>query len=268
MLSDAVPGPHPDGGALASPLSAAPDWAQPWFTPWARAGQAALARHAAGQPLTDALNATGDAPVRFVPPQALPPGAAYERFIFDSGAVPTRTGWHDFFNALVWLGLPVTKRHLNRLQAAEIARDGVQARRGPVRDAITVFDENGALLHAPDALWNALAERRWAELFGPLRPLWREASFLLFGHAALEKLLAPYKSITVHVLRVDAPFDAAGDLRALDAALADALTPERLATKPFVPLPVLGVPGWWPANADPAFYADVDVFRPLRRHSE
>ncbi|MFG5409680.1 DUF3025 domain-containing protein [Piscinibacter sakaiensis] len=28
------------------------------------------------------------------------------------------------------------------------------------------------------------------------------------------------------------------------------------------PLPVLGVPGWWPANADPAFYDDPAVFRP------
>ena len=256
--------PPPDD-ANAPPLQPAPDWAQPWFAPWARTGAAALARHATGQPLTDALNAAGDAPVRFVPPDALPPGAAYEHFIFEHAAVPTRTGWHDFFNALVWQGMPVTKRHLNRLQAAEIARDGVQARRGPVRDAITVFDENGALLHAPDALWDALAARRWADLFGPLRPLWREASFMLFGHAALEKLLSPYKSITVHVLRVDQAFDAVGDLSALDTALADALAPERLATKPFVPLPVLGVPGWWAANAELAFYADADVFRPLRR---
>ena len=139
------------------------------------------------------------------------------------------------------------------------------ARRGPVRDAITVFDENGALLHAPDALWQALAQRRWADLFGPLRPLWRRASFMLFGHAALEKLLTPYKSITVHVLRVAQPFDALGDLSALDAALTGQLSAEVLATKPFVPLPVLGVPGWWSANEDAAFYADAEVFRPLRR---
>ena len=91
---------------------------------------------------------------------------------------------------------------------------------------------------------------------------------MLFGHAALEKLMVPYKSITVHVLRVGQSFEAAGDLRALDAALAAQLTPERLATKPFVPLPVLGVPGWWAANADPAFYADAQVFRPLRTRLE
>ena len=30
-------------------------------------------------------------------------------------------------------------------------------------------------------------------------------------------------------------------------------------------LPVLGVPGWWDANASPDFYDDVSVFRPGRR---
>ncbi len=29
-------------------------------------------------------------------------------------------------------------------------------------------------------------------------------------------------------------------------------------------LPVLGVPGWWPANEDEAFYDDASVFRPPR----
>jgi hypothetical protein len=50
----------------------------------------------------------------------------------------------------------------------------------------------------------------------------------------------------------------------LDAWLAQDLTPEKLARKPFSPLPLLGVPGWWPANEDPAFYADASVFRPQR----
>ena len=27
---------------------------------------------------------------------------------------------------------------------------------------------------------------------------------------------------------------------------------------------VLGIPGWWAANEDPAFYADAKVFRPPR----
>ena len=58
---------------------------------------------------------------------------------------------------------------------------------------------------------------------------------------------------------------AAQHSQSLDAWLAQDLTAAKLAAKPFVPLPVLGVPGWWPDNEDPAFYADAGVFRPVRR---
>ena len=54
---------------------------------------------------------------------------------------------------------------------------------------------------------------------------------------------------------------AAGEI---DTWLAQDLSAAKLATKPFSPLPVLGVPGWWAANADPAFYDDAEVFRPRR----
>ena len=40
------------------------------------------------------------------------------------------------------------------------------------------------------------------------------------------------------------------------------LTPVQWAGKPFLPLPVLGIPGWWPANEDLEFYRDKQVFRP------
>jgi hypothetical protein len=36
-----------------------------------------------------------------------------------------------------------------------------------------------------------------------------------------------------------------------------------VATCDFTPLPVLGVPQWWPGQDDD-FYADVTVFRPPR----
>lgn len=254
--------------APCSPRTAAVpvvDWHAPWWAPVAGRGAAVFAHWAAQGSVALALqDGGGPAPVRFVPQAALPKGQAYEDFIFQQRAVPTRDNLHDALNGLIWCALPRSKQRMNALQAAEIARDGVQARRGPVRDAITVLDENGALLHAPEALWQALAARRWAEAFGPLRPLWRQAALLVMGHAALEKLVAPYKSITVHLWRVAPPFDPAGDLRALDAWLAADLTPEKLAAKPFRPLPVLGVPGWWPANEDAAFYADARVFRPPR----
>ena len=110
-------------------------------------------------------------------------------------------------------------------------------------------------------LWLALVDRRWADLFGPLRPLWAEARLWVFGHAALEKLVSPYKSITAHVLPAPAAIKTIEDA---DTWLAGALSAERLVPKPFVPLPLLGVPGWWPANEDAAFYDDATVFRPPR----
>ena len=236
------------------------DWAAPWFAPWADPGQAVLDAVASGQSLPEALNGIGRAPVRFVPQSQLPPGQAYEAFIHTSGQVPTREGLHDFFNALCWMHFPLAKRHMNRLQAAEIGRAGVGARRGPVRDALTVFDENAMLIQCPDALWQALTTHQWQQAFVSARELWQHSRVWLFGHAALEKLVQPYKSITVHLWRVDdgvAP-------TALDAWLARDLTVEKLARKPFSPLPVLGVPGWWPANTHVGFYEDREVFRPLR----
>lgn len=245
---------------MAPGLSAI-DWLPPWLDPWREAGAAVQGGVNAGDSVAEAANSAHRAAVRFVPQPALPAGTAYERFIFETGQVPTRDNLHDFFNALCWMVFPQAKRRLNQIQAAEIEARGVSVR-GPVRDAITVLDENGAMLQAPDALWEALAARQWQRLFGELRPLWAQAQLVVFGHAALEKLVTPYKSITVHVWRT-AP--GRRGVAALDAWLAADLSAEKLAGKPFVPLPVLGVPGWWPANEDPAFYADTDVFRPVRR---
>jgi Protein of unknown function (DUF3025) len=241
---------------------ASPDWSEPWFAPVAANGRAGQTRWDAGHALPQTLSMLPACPVRFVPQTALPPGTAYEQFIFETGCVPTRENLHDFFNGLCWLRFPLTKRRLNQLQAAEIAAAGVREVRGPVRDALTLFDENAALLQAPDPLWDALTERDWHRLFVTLRPLWAQARLVLFGHALLEKLVKPYKSITAHVLREPVPMDLGDDLVAWDTWLAQDLSAPLLATKPFTPLPVLGVPGWWPANDDPAYYADAGVFRP------
>ncbi|WP_442909579.1 DUF3025 domain-containing protein [Hydrogenophaga sp.] len=241
-----------------------PDWNAPWFAPVAAQGRVVSQALTHGEALPPALHVGGHCPVRFVPQADLSAGMAYEQFIFDTGCVPTRENLHDFFNGLCWLRFPLTKQRLNQLQAAEIARAGVREVRGPVRDALTLFDENAALLQAPEPLWDALTARDWHRLFVTLRPLWAQARLVLFGHALLEKLVAPYKSITAHVLRVPVPVALGEDLAAWDAWLARGLSGPVLAAKPFTPLPVLGVPGWWPANEDPTYYADADVFRPRR----
>lgn len=236
------------------------------------AGQAVHAVLGQAQsPATDTDTDTGSAPapeqalVRFVPQSDLPAGTAYEQYIWDTRRVPTRDNLHDFFNGLVWLQFPHTKRRLNQLQAQAIAAHGVQPVRGPLRDALTVFDENGALLQAPDALWQALRARDWQRLFIDLRPLWAQARLVLFGHALLEKLVSPRKPMVAHVYPADEAIDLVADL---DAWLAGQIQTDAWSAKPFVPLPVLGVPGWWPANAKPGFYADPEVFRaPRHAHS-
>ena len=247
------------------PLVHAIDWSRPWLAPLRCAGEAVQQglQAQAVTPLDTALNAAGRAPVRFVPQSALPDGTAYEQFIFDTGCVPTRENLHDFFNGLVWLHFPQTKRRLNQLQAATIAADGVGSVRGPLRDALTLFDENGALLAAPDPLWQALVARDWQRLFIDLRALWSEAQLTLFGHALLEKLVSPRKPITAHVFRAPAAIKNAA-LPEVDAWRVQALQPQAWMHKPFAPLPVLGVPGWWPENGQPGFYADTQVFRPAR----
>ena len=238
------------------------DWGAAWLAPYREVGQVLAQQVVRGQSCVEVLNkAEPSAPVRFVPQADLPEGVAYEQFIFETRRVPTRDGLHDFFNGLCWLHFPLIKTRLNQLQAAQIAADGIGAVRGPVRDAITVFDENAAFLRAPDALWLALAAKDWGRLFGELRPLWAQSWLVLFGHALLEKLAQPRKPITAHVYRVHPAQDT---LVALDAWLAREISPAVLARKPFAHLPVLGVPGWWLANEDAGFYGDAQVFRPPR----
>ena len=236
------------------------DWSAPWLADWRAVGEPIAQQVMAGTPQPQALNAAGCAPVHFVQQAELPEGMAYEAFIRETGAVPTREGLHDFFNALCWMHFPQAKQRLNQLQSDEIARAGVGQVRGPVRDACTLFDENVLLIQTPDPVWQALTGHRWHEALVDLRCEWAHTRLWMFGHAALEKLVRPYKSITAHLWRVPRSVRPTE----LDAWLARDLMPGRLATKPFSPLPVLGVPGWWPANADPAFYADPGVFRPRR----
>jgi len=236
------------------------DWSRAWLLPYRDAGLRVAARIAGGASVAQALNddapcqepaASGREAPHFVRASLLPPRVAYEAFIARTASVPTRDNLHDFFNGLVWWRFSGLKRRLNRLQADHIALHGVGAARGRLRDAATLFDENAALLLAPRALVDVLRERDWRRLFIDERALWQQCSLTLFGHALLEKLVQPRKAITAHAWLVADGEDPAAELSAA-----------RLASKPFLALPVLGVPGWWPDNDDPGFYDDASVFRP------
>jgi Protein of unknown function (DUF3025) len=250
------------------------DWAAPWWQPWRAVGQRVAAHVAAGHTLHGALNlelplATAHTPsMQFVAQAALPEGQAYEAFIFSTGQVPTRENLHDFFNGLAWLVFPHTKRRLNQLQAGEIQASGVQTTRGPLRDALTLFDENAALwplAHGQTCpVLAALRAKDWQRACVDLRSQWPANAPVLFGHALLEKLVTPYKSITAHVFTAQLAINNVAfndDLNGLDRAVAQLLQPTSLVPKPFIPLPVLGVPQWWQANAQADFYQDTQVFR-------
>jgi hypothetical protein len=247
---------------IGAPDLDAIDWSRPWLAGWREYGErvAAQARRIG---LVEALNGAGAEAIalragrlRFVEQGALPAGEAYESFIARTACVPTRANLHDFFNGLAWLVQPALKRRLNELQADQIASATTGAARGAVRDALTLFDENAALLQAPPVLLDALRRRDWTALFVTHRASWAEARIELFGHALIEKLVRPRKPITAHVLIVPSGCDAMGEW------LAGTLLPQQLAAKPFRPLPVLGVPGWWAANESRDFYRDEAVFRP------
>jgi hypothetical protein len=258
------------------------DWSRPWLLPLAARGerwrQAALDGYG---PYLETLNAdvlanprlTGRGkPLSFIAQDDLPTGASYEGHIAATGCVPTRHNLHDFFNASMWFQFPRVKAALNARQAEEIDLRGIGPTRGAARDALTLFDENAVLLACADpSLAAALRAFEWRRLFVDERAAWESrCEVRLFGHALLEKLLTPYKACTGHAWIVDVEldfFDAPEiERRAmLDHAISESLTNELISSRCFTPLPVLGVPGWWPENESPAFYDDRQVFRAGRR---
>lgn len=208
--------------------------------------------------------------LRFLP-AAERPAVAYERHVYETGEVPTRAqDWHDLFNALVWCRLPRLKASMNAQHYGQLG--AVQhGSRGPLRDALTLLDESGALVVSPDRdLLQALAERNWTRAFHECREVWAaRARVVLCGHALLDKLRAPYKAMTAHALLLCGEPPTPGRpvdewLPRLDALLARRLL-AGLCSQPsdLSPLPLMGLPGWWPAgHQDEGFYADSAVFRP------
>lgn len=259
------------------------DWSAAWFDPIAadacsidwRSPEGAVAALNARAAACGLATAAG-VPLRFADvrgPQA--PDAAYELQVA-AGTVPTRLhgdGFvHDALAALVWLRFARTKAALNALQVTELARRGVGPRRGAMRDAVTLFDENALLLavacdDTADGVLVALRERDWRAAFVQARDLWHQAIMpVAFGHALMQKLVAPFKAITAHAWVVPVRqhwFQQPRDERydELDRCAADGIGRWLTDRALRLPVPVLGIPGWWPANAQPDFYDDAAVFR-------
>jgi hypothetical protein len=195
--------------------------------------------------------------VQFVAPT--PDPRPYEIQVFETGRIATRPGNpHDWFNALAWLAFPRTKARMNSRHAAEIPREG--ARRGPLRDLLTVFDEGGVLVACADeSLIRLVREFRWKELFWRQRAHVRTSMRLaIIGHAVLEKALEPWPGITCKALLVSPHADLDEEASRWLAQLQPGARPRDLA-----PLPVFGYPGW-ADNERGEFYDDERYFRSPR----
>ncbi len=212
----------------------------------------------------------GGQPLRFVAQSELPPHEAYEAWIAKTGCVPTRDNRHDRLNALIWLTYPQSKARLNQFQAQAIAQAGVGSSRGALRDAMTLCDENLLLIRTepirrggdssvPIDCEAMIRQHDWSALFLSHRGRWgNEWTVFPFGHALLEKMDQPYKSITAHVLILD------GSPKTVDESLLESLH-EAMTPRDLLVLPVMGIPGWDPASEAPDFYSDTSVFRLSRR---
>ena len=223
----------------------------------------------------------------FVSQEALPEGEAYESFIATTGNIPTRDNLHDLFNGSIWLTFPKTKALLNYYHMVEIANQGIGASRGRVRDTITVFDENGAVLVTSEpCIGEALIDFDWQASLIESRAQWdnpqqmnsqSQAAVYVFGHALLEQLIQPRKPLCAHSIVIDVSQDffalsLSARMACLDSKIAhymdkllsqNDVTPRQLA-----PLPILGVPHFWTENADAGFYEDAYVFRSGRRQKQ
>ncbi len=268
VLSEApLPPPASQGRRLSPSPACGGGWGQ---EPWLGHLREYLPALNAPDPLT-ALNAlaaqrgittASGHPLRFVAPGDAGT-TAYEAHIHATGRVPTRDNAHDAFNALTWFAFPRAKAALNARQAAEIAGAGIGNRRGPARDAATLIDESGLLVATDNAdVFRALRAHDWAALFAHERARWGASiRCMVFGHALLDKLRAPFKAICAAV--VPLPFCAS--VAEMDAAAARFIARPDLAPRLLPHLPVLGIPGWWAANEVPEFYSDPAVFRPVRK---
>ena len=222
--------------------------------------------------------------LQFVSQNALPDGEAYESFIGSTGNIPTRDNLHDLFNGSIWLTFPKTKALLNHYHMLEIEQQGVGASRGRVRDTITVFDENGAVLvTANPSIGEALIGFDWPGSLVQPRTQWddptspspnAQAVVYIFGHALLEQLITPRKPLCAHsvVISVGQDFFALSTqqrIAFLDNKLADymneLLSKDTVTPCHLSPLPILGVPHFWAENEDSHFYDDAFVFRSGRR---
>ncbi|MSQ59838.1 MAG: DUF3025 domain-containing protein [Betaproteobacteria bacterium] len=198
---------------------------------------------------------------------------SYEERIYRRGEVLCRPeDWHDFLNALVWMAFPEAKAALNARHIAELAKEA-PGQRGRARDALTLFDEGGAIVCSTDSRMLGLIRAfQWKELFWRQRERFQASTrVFIFGHAMYHKLLDPFLGVSALALLHEVPNEflalpLEGQLLHAGSATAERLEDASTLATPrdLAPFPVLGVPGWFAANHEEYFYDNQNYFRPGR----
>jgi len=230
----------------------------------------ALFGHPAFAPYRDAMGSSAPQAIgpTLVPPPPRALGALeFERRLVERNELIVRPGnLHDTVNALVWRAFPQSKRAISEAHVA-LGAAATANGRPRRRDILTLFDEAGALIVSQRADLRALHEaHEWRRLFVEHRTAFvRHCRVILFGHGTLEQLASnPHRGLTVKALWVDR--SPATPLATLDRHLANGIVGGHLlaAAEHRLPLPILGVPGWFAENEHPDCYDDRAVFRPRR----
>ena len=131
---------------------------------------------------------------------------------------------------------------------------------------LTLFDEAGAIILSQREDLKEMHEAHlWRELFVNHRQAFvDEARVILFGHGALEQLGSnPHRGLTVKALWLPLVCDTS--LPTVDVLMATRIGAGQLLAdnEHRLPLPILGIPGWFAENERAECYDDIDVFRPL-----
>lgn len=192
----------------------------------------------------------------------------YEQRVYLKGELQTRTeNWHDFFNALVWLRFPETKKALNHLHYQQSLNRPKGSNRTTLENRITQFDECGAVIISDEeALLELVRNHQWKTLFIENRKAFSTSlKCIVFGHAIYEKALNPYIGMTCHCILLNSKDISAtaniADYQAIDHYIAEhwlkvlSNAPKRLS-----PYPLLGAPGLWPDQSE-RFYNNKNYFR-------
>ena len=193
----------------------------------------------------------------------------YEGFIEKTHSLPTRSNYHDWFNAFIWSQFPSTKYQLNQWHVQDIAVNGLHPR-SRYRDRITHWDECGVIILHTKAcnIPDLLVQHEWVDAFYRNKTQWGvQCKAVIFGHAMYESLLNPFIGLTAKFIPIEVPQNVITEsislhITDIDRRLLVHLSNWQFSSK-MPPLPILGVPGWYPGQ-DAMFYQNTQYFMPKR----